>query len=86
MIPQTLHLINCLMELLLPEMCLLITVFSTDSKAAGFILTACRICVLLKYFPAVKICLCDTIVCVCILTFHNYMVSMHTNEILVILY
>lgn len=49
--------------IILPEICLLMMLFSTVSKPAGFAGTACRICVLLKYFPAVKMfvwhnCLC----------------------------
>lgn len=39
--------------IVLLEMCLLMMLFSTDSKAAGFALTESRICILLKYFPAV---------------------------------
>lgn len=49
--------------------------FSTHSKADESILTACRNCALLKNFPPVKICLCDTIVWVFILTFHNFTCS-----------
>lgn len=49
--------------IILTEMCLLMMAFSIDSKAAEFILTACRICVLLKYFPAVKMFLWHNCLC-----------------------